>query len=135
MQNPFAPKPKDESAVSPETMTRWKVMQTHIKDSTNLEKLQPVVQRLVGEKIENQWQTWAKNSGQIFPETFKDSSGREVTRYSGDIKSAFQPWVQDPIKVRLPDLSHYKGQSFIKGQEPPHIQRAMLLERNGFSSE
>jgi len=135
MQNPFAPKPKDESAVSPETMTRWKVMQTHIKDSTNLEKLQPVVQRLVGEKIENQWQTWAKNSGQIFPETFKDSSGREVTRYSGDIRAAFGPWNAPPIKAKLATLSHFKGETFIEGKEPPHIRRAMLLAKNGFSEE
>ncbi|MHB1285315.1 MAG: hypothetical protein ACYCYP_01925 [Leptospirales bacterium] len=135
MKNPFAKPQEDQSAIPPETMTRWKVMQSHLKDSTNLEKLQPQAAKIIGERIENTWHQWARNSGQIFPEQFRDSSGRDCVRYSGDIKSAFQPWIQDPLKCKLADLTHFQGKSYIRGQEPADVRRSMLLMKNGFGEE
>ncbi|EQD24188.1 MAG: hypothetical protein M1537_08485 [Nitrospirae bacterium] len=133
MKNPFAPAPKDENSIPTETLRKWKTMQSHIGDPTNIEKLQPVVARIVEERVERDWQKWARDSGQVFPETFRDHTGRECTRYAGDIKSAFAPWVQEPIKVKLAETTHYKGQVFIRGQEPASVRRSMLLAKNGFS--
>jgi len=40
-------------------------------------------------------------SGGLRAETFTDFAGRKCTRYFGDIKSAFAPWVQKTLKVKL----------------------------------
>lgn len=40
-------------------------------------------------------------SGGLRSETFTDFAGRKCTRYFGDIKSAFAPWVQKTLKVKL----------------------------------
>jgi hypothetical protein len=133
MKNPFAPQPKDESAIPTETMQRWQTMQTHLGDRTDLSRLQPVVAKIVGEKIENQWHQWARTSGQVFPEKFKDSSGRQCTRYLGDIKAAFAPWNQPTIKVKLAETTHFQGRTYIKGQEPASVRRSMALMKAGFS--
>ncbi|MHB1926907.1 MAG: hypothetical protein ACYCRD_06535 [Leptospirillum sp.] len=133
MKNPFEKKPQDENARLQEDLGRWKVMQSHLNDKTDLTRLQPQAARIVGERIENSWKAWAKDSGQLFPETFKDGSGRECTRYSGDIRAAFEPWNIPPLKVKLGETSHFNGRTFIAGQEPPDVRRAMLLAKNGFS--
>ena len=133
MQNPFAPPAKDESTIPQETMQRWRTMQEQVGDKTDLSRLQPVVAKIVGARVERDWQSWARNSGQVFPEQFKDGSGRECTRYFGDIKSAFAPWVQQPIRAKLAKLTHFQGEVFIEGKEPPHVQRSMALIRAGFS--
>jgi len=133
MKNPFAPEPKNESAIPPETLRKWQTMQSHLGDRTDLSRLQPVVARIVGEKVENQWHRWSRTSGQVFPEQFRDSSGRDCTRYSGDIRAAFAPWVQEPLKVRLSETSNFQGRTYVRGQEPPAVKRAMLLAKNGFS--
>ena len=133
MKNPFAPAPKDENTVSPETLQRWRTMQSHIGDRTPLEKLQPVVARIAGEKIEASWHQWARNSGQLFPEVTKDHAGREVVKYSGDIRAAFQPWVQEPIKTRLSEVTHFQGKTYLKGNEPADVRRSMALIKAGFS--
>lgn len=133
MRNPFSPKPKDESVIPQETMERWRVMQSHIGDKTNIEKLQPQAARIAGERIENSWKAWAKDCGELFAESFRDSSGRECTRYEGDIATTFQPWNIPPLKVKLAETSHFQGKTYIKGQEPPSVRRAMVLAKNGFS--
>lgn len=133
MENPFKPAPKGETTVSPETLQKWRIMQGHLNDKTDLSRLQPTVARILGEKIENQWQSWARTSGQVFPEQFRDPFGRECTRYEGDIKSAFAPWIQEPAKVKLATLTHFEGKSYVRGQEPPAVRRAMALIRAGFS--
>ena len=132
MKNPFSPPPKDENSIPPETLRKWKTMQSHIGDQTSIEKLQPVVARIVGEKIEADWQSWSRDSGQLFPEQFKDSSGRECTRYNGDIKSAFAPWVQEPIRVKLGKAVNFRGRTYIEGRVPPDVQRSMWLVSHGF---
>jgi hypothetical protein len=133
MRNPFEKKPQDENARLQEDLGRWKVMQSHLNDKTDLTRLQPQAARIVGERIENSWKAWAKDSGELFPEVTKDRAGREVVKYSGDIRSAFSPWVQQPIKARLSETVHFKGQVYIRGQEPAAVRREMALIRAGFS--
>jgi hypothetical protein len=133
MRNPFAPAPENPNTIPPETMERWQTMQAHIGDRTNLKSLQPVVAKIAGEKIEASWHQWAKDSGQVFPEQFRDSSGREVTRYSGDIAAAFRPWNIPPLKVKLAEVTHFQGKSYLKGKEPESVRRAMVLAKHGFS--
>jgi|ACXJ01.1.fsa_nt_gi hypothetical protein len=133
MKNPFESPQEDQNAIPAETMRRWKVMQSHVGDKTDLSRLQPVVQRLVGERVERDWHRWSRTSGQVFPEQFRDSSGRDCVRYAGDIKAAFAPWVQEPLKVRLSETSNFQGRTYIAGKEPPDVRRAMLLAKNGFS--
>ena len=133
MKNPFAPAPKDENAIPAETMQRWKTMQTATGDRTDLSRLQPIAAKIIGERIERDWHRWARDSGQVFAEQFRDPFGRECTRYAGDIKSAFAPWIQEPIKTRLAETTNFQGKTYIRGQEPPDVRRSMALVRAGFS--
>lgn len=132
MKNPFEKAPENPNSIPPEIMQRWKVMQQHLGDQTDLGRLQPVVAKIVGERIENSWKAWAKDSGQLFPEVTKDHAGREITRYSGDIKSAFAPWVQEPIRVKLGKAVNFRGRTYIEGRVPPDVQRSMWLVSHGF---
>ncbi len=133
MRNPFEKKPQDENARLQEDLGRWKVMQTHLNDKTDLSRLQAPVARIFGEKIENSWKAWAKDSGQLFPEVTKDHAGREVVKYSGDIRAAFDPWNIPPLKVKLGEVTHFQGKSYLKGKEPESVRRAMVLAKHGFS--
>lgn len=132
MRNPFSPPPKDENAIPPEVMRKWRTMQEHLGDRTDLSRLQPQAAKVIGEKIESDWQRWSRNSGQLFPETVKDHAGREVVKYSGDIRAAFQPWNQEPLRCKLATLSHFDGKSYIEGKEPAHVRRSMALIKAGF---
>ncbi|KGA94450.1 hypothetical protein LptCag_1213 [Leptospirillum ferriphilum] len=133
MRNPFEKAPENQNAIPSETLRKWKTMQEHLNDRTDLSRLQPEAAKVIGGKIESDWQKWSKDSEQLFPEQFKDSSGRECTRYSGDIAAAFRPWNIPPLKVKLAEVTHFQGKSYLKGKEPESVRRAMVLAKHGFS--
>jgi hypothetical protein len=108
-------------------------MQQHLGDRTDLSRLQPEVATLIGQKIEQDWKLWARNSGQLFPRETQDGMGRTVTMYEGDIKTAFAPFNQPTIRVKLAETTNFQGKTYIRGQEPPAVRRAMLLASHGFS--
>ena len=102
-------------------------------DQAILKSQPPSVLKLVGPKIEAAFSSKARNSGELYPIEEKDFSGREITRYFGDIAKAFEPFVLPPAKIRLGKVVHFEGRPFLEGQVPPDIQRAMLLRANGFA--
>lgn len=136
MKNPFNNGPSKDEKRYQQDLKRWSQMAEAIEDRAGLAVLrsQPKeVVRLTGPRIEESFNSKVKNSGQIFPIEEKDHMGRDVTRYYGDIKAGFAESLLPAVPFRMAELVHFDGRTFVKGQEPPGVQRAMLLRRNGFA--
>ena len=92
------------------------------------------VQKIMGERIEREWQAKARNSGELFKEEVPDDrTGRLIEKYHGDINEAFRPFKLPAIPFQLAKVVHFKGEPYLANQVPPHIERAMILAKAGFS--
>ena len=134
MRNPFSIESKADKQYR-QNLERWKQMAsvTSATDRVILSTQPREVIELTGPRIEREFSLKARNSGELYPLEEKDFSGRDVTRYYGDIKAAFEPFTLPSLPVQLAKLSHFEGKAYIKGHEPPAVQRAMLLRANGFA--
>ena len=134
MRNPFSIESKADKQYR-QNLERWKQMAsvTSATDRVILSTQPREVIELTGPRIEREFSIKAKDSGELYPIEEKDFSGREITRYFGDIAKAFEPFVLPPAKIRLGKVVHFEGRPFLEGQVPPDIQRAMLLRANGFA--
>lgn len=135
MKNPFAPTISREERKFQQDLQRWRQMATITgeTDQAILRSQPPEVLKLIGPKVEAAFSAKTRNSGQLFPIEERDHTGRDTVRYYGDIRAAFEPFTLPSLPVQLAKLSHFEGKAYIKGQEPPAVQRAMLLRANGFA--
>ena len=136
MKNPFTPPTSKEEKRFQQDLQRWRQMAQatgNEVDKALLQSQPPEVLRLVGPRIEREFSLKARNSGELYPLEEKDFSGRDTVRYYGDIRAAFEPFTLPSLPVQLAKLSHFEGKAYIKGHEPPAVQRAMLLRANGFA--
>ena len=134
MRNPFSIESKADKQYR-QNLERWKQMAsvTSATDRVILSTQPREVIELTGPRIEREFSLKARNSGELYPLEEKDFSGRDTVRYYGDIKAAFEPFTLPSLPVQLAKLSHFEGKTYIKGHEPPAVQRAMLLRANGFA--
>ena len=132
MRNPFdgGHDAKQKSAEHRRNLDRWSRMDPLM--ARVLPTQDEAVQRVIGRQIEERWTKEARNSGELFPIHEKNEQGREVTRYEGDIRAAFEPFLLPSIKFELAPVVHYKGKSYLKSRVPPDVAREMLLLSNGF---
>ena len=135
MKNPFAPTISREERKFQQDLQRWRQMATITgeTDQAILRSQPPSVLKLIGPKIESSFSAKARNSGELYPLEEEDHSGRDVTRYYGDIAKAFEPFNLPTAKIKLGKVVHFEGRPYLEGQIPPAVQRAMLLRANGFA--
>ena len=135
MKNPFSNGPSKAEKKFQQDLARWRQMAsvTSATDRVILSTQPREVIELTGPRIEREFSLKARNSGELYPLEEKDFSGRDTVRYYGDIRAAFEPFTLPSLPVQLAKLSHFEGKAYIKGQEPPAVQRAMLLRANGFA--
>ena len=88
---------------------------------------------LTGPKIEREFSLKAKDSGQLFPIEEKDHAGRDVTRYYGDIKEAFKPFLEPTIPCRIAKTIWHDGHPYLESQIPPSVQMARAMAEIGRS--
>ncbi len=134
MKNPFHVENKGEK-IFRQNLDRWKQMAsiTGAVDQALLRSQPPEALKLIGPEIEKRFCMQTKDCGQVFPVEEKDHGGRDITRYYGDIAKAYETCTLPPVKIKLAEVTHFDGHAYIKGQEPPAVQRAMLLRKNGFA--
>ncbi|MHB1286475.1 MAG: hypothetical protein ACYCYP_07935 [Leptospirales bacterium] len=89
-----------------------------------------VVKALAG-PIHREFQETASKRGQLVTEEFQDAQGRTCRRFHGDPRAGLEGFSERGRRVRLSEISHFDGKVFLKGREPAHIRRAMLLRANG----
>ena len=81
--------------------------------------------------ILREFQETAAKRGALIAEEFTDSQGRTCTRYHGDARAGLAPFAAPGKTCRVSPLSNFDGKTYLKGQEPNHVRRAMLLRSNG----
>ena len=135
MKNPFSNGPSKAEKKFQQDLARWRQMAsvTSATDRVILSTQPREVIELTGPRIEREFSLKAKDSGQLFPIEEKDHAGRDVTRYYGDIRAAFEPFNLPAAKIKLGKVVHFEGRPYLESQIPPAVQRAMLLRANGFA--
>ncbi|MGL3710529.1 hypothetical protein ACSYAY_06655 [Leptospirillum ferriphilum] len=94
----------------------------------------PVLQTLE-KPITEQFRETAARKGVLVVEEFTDSQGRVCKRYHGDPRSDIEQTIAAPgVTVRLPELSNFEGKPYIRGREPLHVKKAMLLRSHGLEN-
>ena len=89
-----------------------------------------VVQSLAA-PILKEFQEKAAKAGVLIAESYVDPMGRTCTRYYGDARAGLAPFAAPGKRCKISELSHFEGRVFLKGQEPNHVRKAMLLRSNG----
>ena len=85
----------------------------------------------IGPAIYKEFQETAAKRGALIAEEFTDSQGRTCTRYHGDARAGLAPFAAPGKTCRVSPLSNFDGKTYLKGQEPHHVRKAMLLRSNG----
>ncbi len=137
MKNPFAPTITKEEKRFQQDLARWRQMATITgeTDQAILKSQPPEVLKLVGPKIEAAFSAKARNSGQLFPIEEKDHAGREVTRYYGDIKAAFSPFMEPTIPIKVSEVTWHKGSPYLRDQLPAWVRVERAMMENGMRPE
>ena len=135
MKNPFTPPTSKEEKRFQQDLQRWRQMATVTgeTDQAILKSQPPSVLKLVGPRIEREFSIKAKDSGELFPIEEKDYSGRDVTRYYGDIKEAFKPFLEPTIPCRIAKTIWHDGHPYLESQIPPSVQMARAMAEIGRS--
>lgn len=135
MKNPFTPPTSKEEKRFQQDLQRWRQMATVTgeTDQAILKSQPPSVLKLVGPRIEREFSIKAKDSGELFAIEEKDSSGRDVTRYYGDIKEAFKPFLEPTIPCRIAKTIWHDGHPYLESQIPPSVQMARAMAEIGRS--
>ena len=85
----------------------------------------------IAPEVYRQFKETAERSGSLIAEEFKDAQGRTCRRFHGDARSGLEGFAEGGRRVKLSELSHFEGRTYLRGREPRHIKAAMLLRKNG----
>ena len=134
MKNPFDSNSGKAEREHQRNLERWSRMNPDM--GRVLKTQEPAVQRIMGERIEQEWQGRARNSGQLFKEEIPDPrTGRLIEKYHGDIKAAYEPFTLPSIPIQLSKVVWHNDTPFIESQLPAwaRVERAMM--ENGMRPE
>ena len=134
MKNPFAPTTTREERKFQQDLQRWRQMAAatgNEVDKALLRSQPPEVLRLVGPRVEHAFSAKAKDSGELYPIEEKDHSGRDVTRYYGDIKAAYEPFTLPSIPIQLSKVVWHDNTPYIASQLPASVQMARAMAEIG----
>lgn len=136
MRNPFSIESKADKQYR-QNLERWKQMAsvTSATDRVILSTQPREVIELTGPKIEREFSLKAKDSGQLFPIEQKDHAGRDVTRYYGDIKAAFSPFMEPTIPIKVSEVTWHKGSPYLRDQLPSWVRVERAMMENGMRPE
>ena len=134
MKNPFSIESKADKQYR-QNLERWKAMAsvTSPADRAVLQSQPREVIEITGPRIEREFSLKAKDSGQLFPIEEKDHAGRDVTRYYGDIKAAYAPFLEPTIPCRIAKTIWHDGHPYLESQIPPSVQMARAMAEIGRS--
>ena len=138
MKNPFAPTTTREEKRFQQDLQRWRQMAAatgNEVDKALLRSQPPEVLRLVGPRVEHAFSARARNSGELYPIEEKDHSGRDVTRYYGDIKAAFSPFMEPTIPIKVSEVTWHKGSPYLRDQLPAWVRVERAMMENGMRPE
>lgn len=120
MKNPFDSGPSKADIEHQRNLARWSRMDPQM--ARVLPTQDREVQKIMGDRIEREWQTKARNSGQLFREEILDpKTGRMIEKYHGDIKAAYEPFMIPATPIKLTKTIWHKGRAFLETQIPDHV--------------
>lgn len=124
---------RDLQAAEKELRSQLNAMLPH---SSFKGKLNPITEKIevlqvLAPAIHQEFQESASRSGSLVCEEYTDRQGRQCKRYHGDSRAGLEGFAERGRRVKLSEISHFEGKSYLKGKEPKHIKARMLLKSRG----
>lgn len=138
MENPFKPIISKAERKFQQDLSRWRQMAQATgspADQAVLMSQPRSVLELIGPKIEAEFSSKVRNSGQLFPIEEKDPAGRAVVKYYGDIKAAFRESLIPATPIKIAKTIWHRGLPYIKDQLPAWVQAERALAEIGTRPE
>ena len=109
----------------------YMVQHTSFRGKLDAKTAPLAVLQTLGGPIHKEFQESASRNGLLVAEEYQDPQGRTCRRFHGDSKAGLAPFSEGGVRVRLSEISHFEGKSYLKGHEPKHVKAAMLLRSRG----
>jgi len=138
MENPFKPILSKAERKFQQDLSRWRQMAQATGSPADRAVLatQPrSVIELIGPRVEKEFALKTRNSGELYPIEEKDFSGRDVTRFYGDIAKAYETCTLPPVKIKLAETVWHRGLPYLKSQLPAWVQAERALAQIGTRPE
>ena len=111
-------------------------LNTMLPHSTFRGKVDPSTERIetlqvLAPEVYRQFKETAERSGSLIAEEFQDAQGRTCRRFHGDARAGLEGFAEGGRRVKLSEVSHFQGKSYLKGREPRDVKAQMLLRSRG----
>ncbi len=109
----------------------YMVQHTSFRGKLDAKTAPLAVLQTLGGPIHKEFQENASRNGLLVAEEYQDSQGRICRRFHGDSKAGLEGFAEGGRRVKLSELSHFEGRTYLKGREPRDVRAAMLLRSRG----
>lgn len=124
---------RDQKIAENELRGQLNTMLPHssFKEKVDVDTERIEVLQAIAPAIYREFKETAEKAGQLVVEEYVDNRGLTCRRFHGDARAGLAPFSEGGARVKLAELSHFEGRTYLKGREPRDVQAAMILKSRG----